>query len=69
MAPARCSRASASVVLPAPPWPTSATLRILAVGNRLHVDPPRLAHVAVAYRVAWEVRDADAGCRFRAAGW
>src|SRR5438067_10021349 len=33
MAPAQCSSASVSVVFPAPPWPTRATLRILAGGN------------------------------------
>jgi hypothetical protein len=27
--------------LPEPPWPTSATLRILAVGNVFTRDPPR----------------------------
>src|SRR5437660_7187691 len=33
MAPAQKRRASASVVFPAPPWPTRATLRILAGGK------------------------------------
>ncbi len=33
MAPARCSSASARVVLPAPAWPTRATLRTRSVGN------------------------------------
>src|SRR6266550_4410831 len=31
--PAQCSSDSVSVVLPAPPWPTRATFRILAGGN------------------------------------
>src|SRR4029079_12602829 len=52
-APATYSSASASVVLPAPPWPTSATLRILSDDTvmlpsecpgprelRRHVGPP-----------------------------
>src|SRR5436190_14236498 len=45
--PAQCSSASVSVVLPAPPWPTRATFRILAGGNdftqhlaSLAVPPP-----------------------------
>ena len=33
IAPAQNSSASASVVFPAPPWPTRATLRILADGK------------------------------------
>src|SRR5438132_485603 len=33
MAPAQNSNDSATVVFPAPPWPTSATLRILAGGK------------------------------------
>ena len=40
IAPAAKSSASASDVLPAPPWPTRATLRILAVGNVFTHDPP-----------------------------
>ena len=40
VAPEAKSSASASVVLPAPPWPTRATLRILAVGNVFTRDPP-----------------------------
>ncbi len=39
IAPALNSRASANDVFPAPPWPTSATLRILAVGNVFTDDP------------------------------
>src|SRR6476661_7868692 len=38
--PAVNSRASASVVLPDPPWPTSTTLRIFAVGNVSPCDLP-----------------------------
>ena len=38
------SSASASVVLPLPPWPTRATLRILSVGHALHVaGSPRVS--------------------------
>src|SRR5690349_3564700 len=40
IAPAVNSRASASVVLPDPPWPTSTTLRIFAVGNVSTYDLP-----------------------------
>src|SRR5689334_15793202 len=40
IAPAVNSRASASVVLPDPPWPTSTTLRIFAVGNVSTCDLP-----------------------------
>ena len=43
IAPAVNSRASASVVLPAPPWPTRATLRIFAVGNVFTYDLPGCA--------------------------
>ena len=39
IAPAVNSRASAREVLPAPPWPTRATLRIFAVGN-VFTNPP-----------------------------
>ena len=39
IAPAPSSSASASEVLPAPPWPTRATLRIFAVGNVFTHDP------------------------------
>src|SRR5207253_9028054 len=40
IAPALKRRASASEVLPAPPCPTSATLRIFAVGNVFTDDSP-----------------------------
>src|SRR6476620_1403176 len=39
VAPAQCSSASASVVLPDPPCPTSATLRIFS-GAKRFTDPP-----------------------------
>ena len=42
VAPARCSRASARVVFPTPPWPTRATLRILSAGYGVHRAPPML---------------------------
>ena len=42
MAPAQNSRASASVVFPAPPCPTRATLRILAAGKLFNGRPSRL---------------------------
>src|SRR5260221_8085202 len=39
IAPALKSRASASDVLPAPPWPTRAMLRIFEVGNVFKTTP------------------------------
>ncbi len=39
-APARASKASANVVVPAPLWPTRATLRILSVGILLTDESP-----------------------------
>src|SRR3954470_15110807 len=43
IAPAVNNRASASVVLPDPPWPTNATFRIFAVGNVSTYDLPGCA--------------------------
>ena len=42
--PARRSRASASVVLPLPLWPTMATLRILSVDGMFKRDPQASAN-------------------------
>ena len=39
--PARTSRASTSVVFPLPPWPMTATLRMLSVDGWFKVRPPR----------------------------
>ena len=39
MTPARCSRASAKLVFPTPPWPTRATLRILSADTEFTSTP------------------------------
>ena len=58
IAPAVNSRASASVVLPDPPWPTSTTLRIFAVGNVSTYDLPGCA----ALLGAGQIRRWETGC-------
>src|SRR5687767_10854553 len=58
IAPARCKSASARVVLPAPPWPTSATLRIFSDENGCTRVP--LASIVTAGR---RVSPASGACR------
>ena len=52
IAPARCKSASASVVLPAPPWPDQGHVADLLGRKELHSAPPRCRQLRVLGRVA-----------------